>query len=133
MATQIDKATLITHGVLASTEQDVFLSMQFAPKDDAGGIFIRLDNVLLFPIVLPPNSPDDLIPPAPIKVGRTSTLKNRVLVVDSFVIDEVDNATDETFLGIEIMGLFTSFKFVLHQKAATNGGKVIYRIEVKFF
>jgi hypothetical protein len=133
MPTQIDRATLITHGVLAAQEQDVFLKAQFAPQDDAGGIFIRLDNVLLFPVVLPPNSSDDLIPPGPIKIGSTSTLKSKTLVIDSFVVDEIDNTTDETFLGIEITGLFTSFQFVLHQKAATNGAKVIYRIEVKFF
>jgi hypothetical protein len=129
----IDEAVLTAHAVLSNEENDVLLETAVGPLGNPSGVFIRLDNVKLFPVRIPHQSQDDLVPSSPIKLGTKSTLKGKKLVIDSFVVDEVDNATDETFMLIRLTGLISSFEFALRQKASTNGGMVTYRIEIKFF
>jgi hypothetical protein len=130
MPTQIiDRAALVSTIFLIGEDENVSLDVRILPKDELFGVMIRLNGKKIFP----KNGIYNNIPSQPILLGKKSFLKEKELIIDSYIIDDDLDTSDDTYIEIKLLGLSEPYERILHQKAVPNGSMVIYRIEIKFF
>ena len=126
----IDKAVLITTVFLNDDNEDVKLKVNLLPKDELFGLMIRLNGRKLFP---ENQGISNKIPKNPIDLGNKRNLSGKELIIDSYIIDDEGDFSDDTFIEVELLGLESEYKKTLHQTAVPDGSMVIYRIEIKFY
>lgn len=129
--TLIHKAVQYLTCFVAREEKEVFLNISLIPNNELAGVLVLLNGVKIFPLT----TNEGFIPTAPIKLGTTSTIKDKELIINTFIQDDSNDFSNASATKIEITGLLFQCDLALYQsnEDITDGSKAIYRIEVKFF